>query len=606
MTEFRIYYECLEQALHFLKPMLEDALRKNDIRANIRLVRRAQLAPAGTGLGAVLSLATPDALLTAVDSGEEIPLVLVEFSEAVFAEDHELQRSYGVCAACFAEMFYVKIAGLKRSTKEFGGAECDPLMIPRVLADNFGYHGCVHATWGVAGESGQMLAGDDKYLSCPPDIPLVRDVVSEAVKGVAQGAVGWYSRALGGLNESRAYCEYRRKVERAKSGQALLDDWRERERRNVNKARRRFFVRSGSVTAKINRFSHAMDPDRGVLIFMSMAFSNSRDILGFYALERQKTEGMKTPITGVDELRQRVRAALSKDKGGIPVWLSESIVRAADESPEMGSTVNFQPVWEANMDALKNNRVAAALMCFLDGLRLSHNGPLLKWDRRRLLKCAGNESILDALKRVLGFGAPFAPAPLRNVGDETNEDEVTYALVHRFLRPNGFRLVAVSYPGAQGGTALLPRPDKGKSQPREYPDVIALLPGDDVRVALNESKGRFSKAALTADIRKLADYKREGTGKRAALARALIEAERLDNDGQIRRVLIGVSFGGEAGGSTKTSWRPEEVDFVFMLPTRARWKIGLFDRDLANAVCGAFEGDTGLPETYKVDGKNNP
>ena len=598
MIEFRIYYECLEQALHFLKPMVEDALRESGVDAEIRLARRAKCAPDGTSVDAILSLATPDALLTAVTDGKEIPLVLVEFSEAVFAEDHELQRSYGACAAYFAEMFYVKIAGGKKSTREFGGAPCDPLMIPRVLADNFDYRGCIHAEWASVGAGGQMLATGDEYLSCPPDIPLVRDVFFAAISGVAQGARQWRDHAFTALESSAAYLKYRCKVRKAKSGQELLDDWHGRQSRNTRKAGLRFFVKDGCVAAKINRFSHAMDPDRGVLIFASMAFSKSRRILGVYALERQKTKGMKEPIGGVAQLRRRIRVALSKDKGGIPSWLTEEIIRAADGASGMGVTVDFQHVWESNMDELRKNRVVATLAYFLDGLRLNHNGPLLQWDRRKLLECAQDESVLDALKRRLGFGASFAPAPLRIVGDEVNEDEVTYVLVHRFLRPNGFRLIAVSYPGAQGGMAILPNPSKGKSQPREYPDVMAMLPGDDVRVALNESKGRFSKLALDAEIRKLADYKKEETSKRDALTRALIEAERLDVNGKIRRVLIGVSF----GGNTASVWQPKEVDFIFMLPTRRCWRVGVFSKDLAMAVCGDYDGDTELPDVCEVDG----
>ena len=597
MAEFRIYYECLEQALHFLKPMLEGALRAGGVdNAEIRLVRRAQRAPEGSGLAAVLSLATPDALLTSIADGEEIPLVLAEFSEAVFTEDHELQRSYGACAALFAEMFYVKIAGRKRSAREFGGAPCDPLMIPRVLADNFGDRGCVHAEWGAVGGGGQMLATGGEYFSCPPGIPLVQDVVSASIAGIARGARGWRVRALSALEKSAAFREYQRKVRTAKSGRDLLDDWRGRESRNTKKAQLRYFVGEGSVAAKVNRFSHAMDPDRGVLTFASMAFSGRRSVFGVYALERQKTLGMKGPIAGVGELRRRVRVALLKDKGGLPPWLSGEIIRAADNAARMDSTIDFHSVLSPRMDELRGNRVAATLACFLDGLRLNHNGPLLKWDRRKLLECAKGEPALDALKRRLGFCGRFAPAPLRFVGDEVNEDEVTYVLVHRFLRPNGFRLVAVSYPGAQGGTAILPNPDKGKSQPREYLDVVALLPGDGVRVALNESKGRFSKA-VAADVRKLADYKKEGTKKRDALARALVEAERLDGDGKIQRVLIGVSFGGDAA----TSWRPGEVDFIFVLPTRARWRIGVFSEELAKVIRNGYEGDTCLPDVHKVD-----
>ena len=69
---------------------------------------------------------------------------------------------------------------------------------------------------------------------------------------------------------------------------------------------------------------------------------------------------------------------------------------------------------------------------------------------------------------------------------------------------NNFKIVSVSDPGSQGGGAVLPQPELGKAQPREYPDIIALLPSSDSdrEVLLNESKGMFNKSSIEKDLNK--------------------------------------------------------------------------------------------------------
>ena len=62
-------------------------------------------------------MTTPDVLITGIVNNKEYPLILVEFTEAVTTEDHELQRTYGAIAAYFAGAYYLKLAGEKYSEK---------------------------------------------------------------------------------------------------------------------------------------------------------------------------------------------------------------------------------------------------------------------------------------------------------------------------------------------------------------------------------------------------------------------------------------------------------------------------------------------------------
>ncbi|MGC8557365.1 MAG: hypothetical protein ACP5ML_04940, partial [Fervidicoccus sp.] len=49
-----------------------------------------------------------------------------------------------------------------------------------------------------------------------------------------------------------------------------------------------------------------------------------------------------------------------------------------------------------------------------------------------------------------------------------DEDDVTYIVVHNILKPNKYRIIAVSYPGAQGDRRILVQAGTGRRQPREY------------------------------------------------------------------------------------------------------------------------------------------
>lgn len=594
MNEVRIYYECLEQARHFIAPMAEKALRKARFFGGVHYVRRASPAEAknvggNTCLRAIHSLVTPDALLTGVADGREYPLVLFEFSEAVLTEDHELQKTYGACAAWLAGMFYVKISGAKKSGREFGGAEYNPYSTSRIMKDALGFKGCIYAEWPTHEGDSMNLQTGGRYLSCPPNIALASETVSAAVNGFAENPREWFKRAMLVLAKTGAHASFREKVEKAPGAKEFLSAWAERSASTP--ARARFFVGDKKLSAKINRFSHAMDPDRGVLTFMSMVFSRTHKIFGVYALERQRS--LRGSVDSIGALRERLRSALEMDD--FPAWLGKIFSAKIGGGAAMDDEIDINDVWEKHRGKIGASKVLTTIAYFLDGLRLNHNGPMLVWNRALLLGKRRGETLADALHRRLGFMENYDPAPVRLVSGEMNEDEVTYALVHRVLIPSNFRLLAVSYPGAQGGTPVLPQPEKGKSQPREYLDVIAALPGGD-GVLLNESKGICSKGAIEKDVQKLRRYQTDAA-KKKALFRTLREVRLLDEAGDVHNILIGVSFA--AGVDAPIAWRPDEVDFVFVLIGREKWKVGVFSDSLARCI-KKHGGVTELPSVFRV------
>jgi hypothetical protein len=204
--------------------------------------------------------------------------------------------------------------------------------------------------------------------------------------------------------------------------------------------------------------------------------------------------------------------------------------------------INFQPIWEKYKNELLKNKVVMTLAYFLDGIYLNHNGVCIKWDKRALLN-SNNGNFLEALSENFGFSNYTSPTNITEVVDEVDEDEITYSIVHKVLIPNSFKIVSASYPGSQGGGAILPKPELGKAQPREYPDIIALPPKNSkIDVVLNESKGMFVQKAIEADLEKILRYKVVNKLKEA-LKETLFVAQVIDKNKELKNIVIGVSFG---------------------------------------------------------------
>ncbi len=595
MQEIRLYYESLEQGSDYLLPMISEAVPKG---TNIKLVKRPKKAnqfPSGA-LSSIMSFTTPDALITAVKNGIEYPLAIIEFTEAVKTEDHELQRTYGALASYLSETFYIKISGHKESEKEFGGAEYNPYSTPKILIDQFNFEGYIIAEWGTEKGNKFTLKRNPKFPSCPPEIPILKNTIQAIVKSFLKSEKNWFENSIKDLKQTSSYKTYRKEVDKATGAKELLKTWKGRRSSNLNKLR--YFVNKDWIGAKINRFSHAMDPDRGILNFISFVFSKTHKIFGIYALVRPRgNDIMKRDLDSLKTLRSKLKEAIEKDSGGVPSWFTNELVKAAENAKTQNEIVNFQPVWEKHKSKISDNKVVATIAFLLDGMYLNHNGIKLIWDRRKLL---GNNKgeMLDLLKTYFSSVKYTSASDLVEESNEVDEDEVTYAIAHRVLIPNKFKIISISYPGSQGGGAVLPYPDLGKAQPREYPDIIALPPSKNAKidVLLNESKGMFRQTDIEKDTAKILRYKHDKKLQKA-LKETLVVAQVIDKNDNVRNIIIGVAFGVKS--NTSTTWKPDEVDFIFRITDRKKWAIGIFNQALGNLI-PKIEGNTNFPTVYKL------
>ncbi len=595
MQEIRLYYESLEQGSDYLLPMISEVVPKG---TNIKLVKRPKKANqfSNGALSSIMSFTTPDALITGIKNGIEYPLANIEFTEAVKTEDHELQRTYGALASYLSETFYIKISGHKESEKEFGGAEYNPFSTPKILIDQFNYEGYIIADWGTEKGNKFTLERNQKFPSCPPEIPILKITIQAIVKAFLKSEKNWFETSIKELKQTSSYKTYRKEVDKATGAKELLETWKNRRATNLNKLR--YFVYKDWVGAKINRFSHAMDPDRGILNFISFVYSKTHKIFGIYALVRPRgNEILKKDLDSLTTLRSKLKEAIEKDNGGVPSWFTDELIKVAKSAKKQNEIINFQSVWEKHKSKISDNKVVATIAFLLDGMYLNHNGIKLVWDRRNLLG-NGKGEMLDLLKTYFLSTNFTSASALVEESNEVDEDEVTYAIAHRVLIPNKFKIVSISYPGSQGGGAILPDPELGKAQPREYPDIIALPPTKNAKidVILNESKGMFRQAEIVKDTAKILRYKHDKK-LQEALKETLVVAQVIDKNDNVRNIIIGVAFG--VTSNTSTTWKPDQVDFIFRITDRKKWAIGIFNQALSNLI-QKIEGNTNFPTVYKL------
>jgi hypothetical protein len=596
-----MYYESLEQAENYIKPIIEQIVDTKAV--DIVLIKRPKTSKNlnSGSIAAIQTMTTPDALITSIANGKEYPLVLIEFTEAVTTEDHELQRTYGAVAAYLAGAYYLKLSGEKKSEKEFGGAKFNPFSLPKIFIDAVGYEGYIIADWKTEKGNDYTLQRNVKYPSCPPDIAILTATLQSAISAFVSSENDWFARSVVTLKTEQSYQSYRKKVDAATGANELLQAWENRRGNNLNKLR--YFVKPNFVAAKINRFGHAMDPDRGILAFISFLFSETRQVFGIYAL-RRTSETLKIDIDSIDTMRSQLQAALDKDKkdgGGVAEWFEQLLINTAEKAKTLNDTIDITNDLLQNRAELLRNKVVFTITYFLDGIYLNYNGICLKWDKRKLVD-SSNKNFLPAFSAYFGFSNYTKPTPIIEVTSEVDEDEVTYAIVHKVLIPNGFQIVSVSYPGSQGGGAILPDPELGKAQPREYIDVIALPPAhSSIDVVLNESKGIFSKSSVDKDLEKILRYKTDPKLK-TALKETLFVAQVIDKNKELKNIAIGVAFGVKSG--TTTEWRPGNVDFIFRITNRNEWAIGIFKQEMRDLI-QKIEGKTSFPTVYKLAKKDS-
>ena len=449
-------------------------------------------------------------MISLVKDNVEHPLVLLEFSTAVFTEDHELQRFDGMLTAVKNGVIFAKLSPLdKESPGEMGGNTSFDYRKPYALIyQNPKFHNAVpeHFDLPVTEKKekyGNYVEAQDESLSCPKPMLEFENFLKIIIQTNLSNTFDentWLTQTRRKLKEDPARDKWEQELKNLK-----LDDLT-KEKTN------RTTWEKDHLLVKINRFGHAMDPERGMLAYFS-AFKNNQGQKCRMWFTNKKTwykqsneekiteyisnNGLKTPYDFL--ICFMYGAGLHNNQD------FRKIVETYKESKRSCETIPLDEFIKNNY--LKLSKPLRTIFTCSNGLSIEY------------AKIEGKQTVVEGPIAFIKFefsayedkpdffGCPNITPIDDWKNSKVSEDDVSYIIIHDILLKQNFSIHAASYPGAQGDRKTLPDKNKGTGQKREYIDIIARRKN----VFLIESKADFSmKSQIISDINRILKYK---TGK---------------------------------------------------------------------------------------------
>lgn len=585
ISEIRLYYESVEQTSHYVLPIIQKTVKSLARNIPINLVKLYRnYAYYSKNVAPVIYWKEPDILITAIHNGVEYPLLIVEFSTAVFTEDHELQRFDGLLAAAINNCVYIKISPTEKKSPtghggkiEFDYTEPFSLIYAKYNKPYF------HFEW-ECDEKG-IVKVNPEYLSCPEKINEFEKLLEVIVKEILEHGYSknWIDKVVASLQSEHYFMEWLNKLSSTRIDITTLDSSRTRW------VKKDTVLNSEVLELKLNRFGHAMDPERGMLAYYGTLTTNTVSKMVF---DKDKDAWYKD-IPKEEEIRQHIQQS--------------GLAKACDflYCFALGSGLHGNKEF---MEIVKSHERNKADYIKIDLTEfIKNNFSELNKALRTIFTYSALFAIEDThgRRRVVFTWQPYQDSGVfENYPDvipikerkTLDEDDVTYITVHNILKPNGFRIIAVSYPGAQGDRRILVEPGTGRRQPREYIDVISFLPAKVTN--LQENKGKYSPKEAQSDIGELSRYKKE---------QEFIEGlrdfqERYAPDSLNTVIKIGVGFW--ASRTFKIAHVAKlnlnDLDyFVYITSDRKKWNIWSRSDENIFHITG---GKVLIPDTYEVYG----
>jgi hypothetical protein len=531
VKEVRIYHEVLEQAEHFIRPAIETHL-KGEVR--ISLVRLSNIRPTGSviakRLADGLSIKDPDALLTFVDDNDvEHPLLVMEFSACVETQDHDLQRFDAMIAASKFKAPFVKVYAKRQSMRQHGGQRnYDRTVAYRILTHRHRIP-AFEIDWPL--EDPYTARRHELHRACPPLTQDFTDLVGVLLR---------LSRGADPL--ARAVFEHKEMLPKDLQRQ-LADHDSALAVPKLSAGSTRLFKSKDGIVLKFNRWAHAMDPERG----MSWYY---REILGSRLIGMLKEKSATTTAAALSNLC----AATGLGRG---TAISVPTAHPTDVSKAVANS-SF-------------NR--AGLAIFYNCQRFQ----VVDASDKKLLDITWS-SEPDLTKKI-----SVAAKTALERRTRLTEDEVTYVAAYQVLRPNGFQILSVSYPGDQGDMPIVS--GRGRTALRRYVDIIALKP--KCALDVTESKGEYNLRDAEHAMNAILPM-RDDPAQKALLIEVAARRAKLSGEPVVASIAFADSL-----VSTRPS-RLDELDF-FISMTPTAWKIWTHRTDLDLPV---RSGATSLPETW--------
>jgi hypothetical protein len=531
----RIYFEALEQALFFLKPAVEKALGPDTEIQLVKLSRLTRASEVAESLMPSLGFKDPDAIITRVSAGAELPLLWIEISTSVETQDHVLQRFDSQVASGLARIPFVKVQARRVARADHGGqTSFDFKETFQILYREFGIVSA-QLEWPVT-DDGLFAIRHADYKACPASDLGLAELIATTYKGTANGldsnaALEAWAKdnpamplAIEILENSQPLGEF------APAGNST-----------------RFFQTERGWTLKFNRWGHAMDPERGMAWYFSKR-------VGQRLIGRLHD---KEAIT-IEEAILNFRLAT-----GIAVTFEGNSAMSVIDISEIVAMKTY-------------NRAGLAIVANCSEFTVADK--------------YGNELVRFTWREL---GDPI-PRTLASLGKETKlhpyegfgEDEVTFVAATQIFPANSIQVHSVSYPGAQGDFALMQ--GNGRAALRTYIDLIGFkVSQDELNVLLVESKGSNSAEKVGQDTLKVLSW-REDFDKKELLDLYLPISG-------VRKYLAGTAYPGERIVDVP---RADELDFTF-LTSKNNWSVWAQVGSRVSSIFEVSSGTTILPVVYE-------
>jgi hypothetical protein len=497
----RIYAEVLEQGIDFKEYFQSIGIDCPIINIYTKKVH-GEIVSSDSLVSRIRKSKDVDVLITAICNDQEIPLLMVEYSTAVPTDDHKMQRSDVYYWGAVYKTPIMKIYPLSKGmAQDFGGGDKITDADEIVLAK---HHGAIFypILWHTIPHS-DVLDTKRNALSCIANNTEIKTVLSQLLKCFNDNSTidSFYNSLLLNYDQQYSHILAQRNTNNIKS---LISN------------STRFHWDNDNLTVKINRFGHAMDPDRGVLFFVNMLVGADHTVTEIQVNRdsdfnaRGGYSSLFDALSRKNELSSYVKNLIHTQKNTFSDENALHIFVTALNLP----TSLFTKVSNAKYaiaDAklydflIKHPSISIKSIFFLSTKLI-----LTDQYRRTICSITWNTAPIKQYLNTL-YEANYTPLEISSLSHSAaKEDIVTYASVELYKKMQ-CDLLAVSYPGAQGDRCILSG-GAGRKVLRTYIDIIAYQENAGITtVYLEECKDEISKSvadahklnALIEDVEKL-------------------------------------------------------------------------------------------------------
>lgn len=546
IDEIRIYSEVLEQGLDF-----KDYFLKAKINAPIKTVYakkgRNSSNEDDSFVTRLRNSKDVDVLITFVSNKKEYPVLMVEYSTAVPTDDHKMQRSdvyyWGSVFNVPELKIYPKSKGMNQ---QFGGGDRFNDEQEQMIAYRKGTI-LWPVLWHTISETIDVLETKENCLSCIHYSPEIYKYI--------EFVVTCFNKAIDFLDLHRIEMQLFKK-----QNPEIFEKYGEDNLHTmiVDSSRFKWEIEDKKLVVKINRFGHAMDPDRGVLFFINMLVGFDSTVTEIQVNRpsdidaRGGYRSLFDSTSAEEELIQYVRGIIQNKNNVFDDDDAIHVFRKALNIPDNIIPFNKVADHEYFIDDLDLISFFGTYPSITTKSLFFLSSELRLTDKNRNIICRIKWNYLPVNLFLSSLTTEnFTPLKLKELSNsDMKEDIITFASVELYKKLD-FGLLAVSYPGAQGDRAILT--GSGRNVKRTYVDIIAYsIKNGQYIVYLEECKDNLSKSEQ--DIKKLKDII-GSTEKMDGLRELFKKTIQHNNFGKVYTSL---------GGALTNLKQSQEVDYIFM------------------------------------------